>query len=189
MATTIRPNPEVRFTYAEYSLLPDDGRRHELMDGDFYVTPAPAPWHQTVSRRLQFELYQQLELKGVALVFNAPIDVILADTTVVQPDLAVVRTPRKSLVSGRGIEGPPDLVVEILSPSNRAHDEVLKKSIYARFGIPEYWVVDPDHGWIWVHRLEQGAYRLIDRFDRASTLRTDQFPEVSVALEPVFAPL
>jgi len=126
------------FTYREYALLPDDGRRHELIEGDFYVTPAPATMHQTVSRRLSHALMFQLEDTGLALVFNAPCDVILDENTVAQPDLAIVRMTRRELVSKRGIEGPPNVVVEILSPSPKGQDELLKKAVYARFNVPEY---------------------------------------------------
>jgi Uma2 family endonuclease len=176
------------FTYREYALLPDDGRRHELMEGDFYVTPAPTTMHQTVSRRLQHSLMLQLEDKGVALVFNAPCDVILDDTNVVQPDLAIVRMTRRELVSNRGIEGPPNVVVEILSPSSKGQDEFLKKSVYARFNVPEYWLVNPDLGFITIFRIMDGVYQEQTRLDRASTLTSVELPEVSVPLAPIFKP-
>jgi Uma2 family endonuclease len=181
-----RPGAEVPFTYREYALLPDDGRRHELIEGDFYVTPAPTPVHQTVSRRLQHALMTQLEDTGLAFVFDAPIDVILSDTTVVQPDLAIVRQIRREMISKRGIEGPPDVVVEILSPSSKGQDEFLKKSVYARFGIPEYWLLEPEHGFLSVFRAEACAYRLSSRLDRSSTLTSPEFAEISIPLGPVF---
>jgi Uma2 family endonuclease len=184
-----RAQSELLFTYREYVLLPDDGRRHELIEGDFYVTPAPAPCHQTVSRLLQYALMTQLEHTGVAFIFNAPIDVILSDTTIVQPDLAIVRQSRVELLSRRGIEGPPDVVVEILSPSSKGQDEFLKKSIYSRFGIPEYWLIDGDHGFISIFRAEGSAYRLHQRLDRASTLTSPGFPELSIPLAPIFRPM
>ncbi len=94
------------------------------------MNPAPTTIHQRVSRRLQQVLMQQLEEPGIAEVFDAPTDVILSETSVVQPDLAVVRIARKA-ASERGIEGPPDVVVEILSPGNSGHDELFKKMLYA----------------------------------------------------------
>ena len=179
----------VRLTYREYALLPDDGRRHELIEGDFYVTPAPSTFHQTVSRRLQYALMTQLEETGIALVFNAPCDVILSDTTVVEPDLAVVRLSRRELVSERGIEGPPDVVVEILSPSSKGQDQFLKRSVFAKFAIPEYWIVDPDHGWVTQLRLDDAStYQQHARLDRASTLTSPELPEISIALAPIFRP-
>lgn len=184
-----RSSAEVPFTYREYALLPDDGRRHELIEGDFYVTPAPTPMHQTVSRRLQHALMTQLEDTGVAFVFDAPIDVILSETTVVQPDLAIVRRARREVISKRGIEGPPDIVAEILSPSSRGQDEFLKKTVYARFGIPEYWLVDTEHGFITIFRAEASAYRVRQRLDRASTLTSAELGEISIPLAPIFREL
>lgn len=177
----------VQYSYEEYAALPSDGRRWELIDGEFEVNPAPATRHQTVSRRLQYELMQQLEEAGLALVFDAPTDVILSDHDVVQPDLAIVGATRKHIVSERGIEGPPDIVVEILSPGTRVLDRRVKSVTYARFGVPEYWIVDPDLGHIEQYRLDaSGSYGAPERFDRASTLGTPSFTEVSVDLAKVF---
>ena len=176
----------IPYTYADYEALPSDGRRWELIDGDFEVTPAPAPSHQTVSRRLQFQLMQQLEETGVASVFDAPIDVILSDSDVLQPDLAIVRTSRLHLVSGRGIEGPPDIVVEILSPSSRVMDRRVKPRTYARHAVPEYWIVDGEIGLVEIDRLGAEGFALDMRFDRASMLVTSSFPEVKVDLLRVF---
>ena len=182
------PQKTVPFTYREYALLPDDGRRHELIEGEFYVTPAPAPIHQRVSRRLQRVLMTQLEDTGLAEVFDAPIDVLLHDMTCLQPDLAIVRTDRRHLITRRAIEGPPDLVVEILSPSSKGQDQFLKRGTCAKFEIPEYWIVDPEHGSITVLRAEKGetVYTLTARFDRASTLRSVEFPQIEIALAPIF---
>lgn len=189
MVLSSRPPPRVPYTYQAYRHIPDDGRRWELMEGELYVTPAPSPFHQTVSRRLQYALMQALELPGIALIFNAPCDVILADTTVVQPDLAVVSCARRSIITARGIEGPPELVVEILSPSSKGQDEFLKRTVYAHFGIGEYWLVDPDHGFVEALKLLEQGYETCARLDRASTLCSLTFPQVAIALEPIFRPL
>jgi Uma2 family endonuclease len=139
-----------------------------------------------VSRLLQFALMQALEMTRIARVFNAPIDVILSDTTVVQPDLAVVRETRKEIITERGIEAAPDLVVEIFSQSTRGRDEVLKRGLYARFGVPEYWLVDPEYCFVDVLRLSGSGYGPPARFERNATLTSLEFPELSVPLAPVF---
>ena len=183
----VLPSKTVPFTYREYALLPDDGRRHELIEGDFYVTPAPRPLHQTVSRRLQQLLMQQLEDTGIAQVFNAPVDVLLDDTTCLQPDLVVIRLSRDEVVKETAIVGVPDLVVEILSPSHPGNDRFLKRGVYARFKVPEYWIVDPVNGFVTVLRSsEPGRYDLEARFDRTSTLTSEEFPELAVPLPRVF---
>jgi Uma2 family endonuclease len=173
------------YTYAEYAALPGDGRRWELIDGGFEVNPAPTPRHQRVSRRLQFALMQQLEEPGLAEVFNAPIDVILSEKDVLQPDLAIVAAGR-DIISDRGIEGPPDLVVEVLSPRTSVLDRRVKSVTYFVFGVLEYWVVDPDVGSVELFRPGADGYESAQRFDRASTLVTPSFGEVSIPLARVF---
>lgn len=175
------------FTYEEYAALPGDGRRWELLDGELEVTLTPSPRHQTVSRRLQFELMRTLEEPGRALVFNAPIDLILSPHQVLRPDLAIIRSDRQALITERGIEGPPDIVVEILSPGTRLLDQRLKKGVYARFGVQEYWMVDPVGGQVELYRLAPaGEFEIEQRFDRASHLTTPSFPEVNIELARVF---
>jgi Uma2 family endonuclease len=136
--------PPIKLGYEEYLVLPDDGRRHEIVDGAHHVSPAPRPWHQTVSRRLQFALYSQLELTGRGQVFDAPIDVILGPHDIVQPDLVYLTAEQAALVTDRAIEGAPALVVEILSASTRRHDVLVKAPLYLRHGVGRYWIVDPD---------------------------------------------
>ena len=187
--TAATPSGSVALTYEQYQYLPDDGRRYEIIEGELYATPAPGSFHQTVSRRLQFELMRCLEMPEIAYVFDALCDVLLADTTVIQPDLAIVSLARKSIISARAIEGPPEIVVEIFSPSTRGRDEHLKRSLYAKFGVKEYWLVDPELGQVQALALEGAEYKLRARFDRASTLDSVCFSEVGVKLEPVFRPL
>jgi Uma2 family endonuclease len=124
------------------------------MDGDLFVSPAPSTRHQTVSGRLQFALMQALEVPGLAQIFNAPCDVIFTPTSVVQPDLAIVSAARSHLITARAIEGVPDVLVEIISPASSDRDEHLKKRLYERHGVPEYWVVEPEHGFITVWRID-----------------------------------
>jgi len=143
-------HPPAKLGYREYCCFPDDGRRHEIIDGDHYVNPAPSTYHQTVSRRLQHQLYMQIELTGQGVVYNAPVDVQLTDHDIVQPDLVVVLTSRMQMITPTKIKGVPDLLVEILSPSTASNDATLKKQLYERVGVAEYWIVDPDN-----HTLEQ----------------------------------
>ena len=174
------------FTYRDYALVPEDVKRWELMEGDLFVSPSPSPRHQRISRRLQFWLMKLLEEPGLAEIFDAPIDVIFDDETVVQPDLVVLGADRAHIVTARGLEGVPNVVVEILSPTSGDRDHHLKRRIYERFGVPEYWVVDPDHGFVTAWRLEDGRYQLRARFDRSSTLSCPDFPAVNFPLLDVF---
>lgn len=131
------------------------GRRRKSTWPATDTTPSPSTTHQTVSKRLQHHLYTQVELAGLGLVFNAPCDVQLTDYDIVQPDLVVVLKDRTQMITPTKINGVPDLIVEILSPSTASNDTTLKKQLYERTGVAEYWIVDPDN-----QRLEQ--YRLVD---------------------------
>lgn len=137
---------KTKLGYAHYVCFPDDGRRHEIINGDHYVNPAPSTYHQTVSRRIQYQLYTQLELRDLGVVYNAPVDVQLSDHDIVQPDLVVVLHSKRTIITPTKIKGIPNLLVEILSPSSEGNDRTLKRDLYQRVGVPEYWIVDPfDH--------------------------------------------
>lgn len=147
-----------KLDYSDYLATPDDGKRYEIVQGDLYVTPSPTPMHQRVSRRLERQLEDWFHTRSLGEVFDAPIDLILTNHDVVVPDLLVVSDP--SSVSKRGVEGPPLLVVEILSPSTRKQDRGVKARRYAETGVEHYWIVDPDARRIECHRLTDGTYRL-----------------------------
>src|SRR5438132_4535687 len=139
----IPPGP-IKLTYEDYVDLPDDGRRYEILDGELEVSPAPAPRHQAVSLNLVWILHGHVQERGLGSVYYAPIDVILADTSIVQPDLVFIAAGRESIVSSRGIEGAPDLAVEILSPWSVRRDRVAKAARYARYDTRPYWRADRD---------------------------------------------
>lgn len=125
---TIRKSP-TKLTYNEYVLFPDDGNRHEIIDGRHYKNATPVPRHQAISRHIQFQLYQQVELTKLGQVIDSPIDLQLSDVDVVQPDLVVVLAENRIITQTR-IRGVPNLVIEILSPSNRKHDTELTKLFF-----------------------------------------------------------
>jgi len=148
---TARKSP-VKLTYDHYVLFPNDGNRHEIIDGRHYMNAAPNPRHQAVSRHIQFQLYEQIELKGHGEVINAPIDLQFSDCDVVQPDIVIVLKANR-IITPTKIKGVPDLVIEILSPSNRDHDRELKRQLYEQSQVPEYWIVDPDEQTVTRFRL------------------------------------
>lgn len=147
-----------RLTYGDYCLVPDDGRRYELLEGQLHVTPAPSPAHQHVSKRLFVILLRYFDEGGRGYVFYAPIDVILAEDDVVQPDHVVVQDAAQ--ISGRGIEGAPALLVEVISPSRADYDRTVKAQRYAARGVPHYWIVDPEARRLECFRLREGRYEL-----------------------------
>jgi len=178
---------DVRWTYEEYAALPDDGRRYQILDGDLEVTPAPPSAHQRVSRNLEFALVLHTRDRRLGAVYDAPIDVILGRNTIVQPDILYLSRARLGLVSKRGIEGAPDLVIEILSPSSEAVDRTRKLQLYARAGVNEYWIVDPDAETVEVHVSAGAAFTPAVRFARGDTLCSPLLPDLELPINEIFA--
>ncbi len=185
----ITERPPVRFTYEDYLLIPEDGKRHEIIDGEEYVAPAPNTRHQRITMRLSAFLFNHLEAHDLGEVFAAPIDVILSDYDVVQPDVLFVAKAHADRVGEHGITGAPDLIVEVLSEGNRRHDEVRKRKLYERFGVGEYWIVDPELETVKVYRMTDRGYVRAAEWSRENgdTLTTPLLPGFTLSLDALFA--
>jgi Uma2 family endonuclease len=164
----------------------DDGRLYELIDGEFFVTPSPNILHQRVTRELGVRLANYLQRSGAGEVLFAPTGVRLDDASVLEPDLLVVLREHAAIVGTQVIEGPPDLVVEVLSPGTARRDIGLKREKYRSRRIREYWIVDPVNGNVEVLVLEDEADVLFGRFTRKSTLRSSVLPDLEISLADVF---
>ena len=173
------PGERVILTYKNYEALPADGRRYEVHEGELSVTPAPSPRHQRILGNLNDIVRQHVKARGLGEVFFAPIDCILSDISIVQPDLVYLDTGRGGLVSNRGIEGPPTLVVEILSPSTMEIDRSTKRQLYARHGVPHYWIVDPEARTIEAYLLSEGGYQLVARATGPEVVSLPPFPDLA----------
>ena len=167
-----------RLTYEDYAALPDDGRRYELHEGELSVTPSPGLDHQDIVGNLFVMLRGHVNARGLGRVFVAPVDCILGDSTVVQPDIVFVETARRSLMSERGIEGAPTLVVEIISPPTVGIDRRRKLQLYARYAVPFYWIVDPPARTIEAYQLTHGAYREAGTLSGTSGVSLPPFPDL-----------
>jgi len=152
-------NPSrTRWTYAEFARLPSEtSTRYEIIDGELVVTPSPRPRHQEIVADLVRMLGGFVRGAGLGRLFPGPVDVLFAEGDYLVPDLVFVRKDRDGIVTDRGIEGPPDLIVEILSPSTTARDRGVKLERYRLYGVREYWIVDPDNRSVEVCRFEEGA--------------------------------
>jgi len=179
--------PPAVLTYLDYEALPADGRRYEIHDGELSVTAAPVPRHQRVLRDLHALLWDHVKSRGLGEVLFAPVAVILAETTIVEPDLVYLDSPRAALVSGRGIEGPPALVVEVLSPGTAAVDRGIKRQLYARYGIPHYWIVDPERRSIEAYVLAGATYRLEGRAAGSGHVSLPPFPDLAFVPESLWS--
>jgi Uma2 family endonuclease len=153
----------VILTYADYAELPDDGRRYELHQGELSVTPSPGTRHQLVKLNLVLILSRHIRAYRLGVLLDAPMDCILSDITVLQPDVVFIDAEHASIISERAIEGPPTLAVEVLSPSTVQIDRRRKAQLYASHGVPWYWIVDPVEQEIEAYALESGSYRLAGR--------------------------
>lgn len=153
----------LKWTCEDYARLPEDGLRHEIIAGEHFVNPSPDTQHQHVSKRLQYQLYTKIELSGHGLLFDAPMDVQLSEFDIVQPDLVVILNENVRKITPTKIKVAPHLVVEILSPSTAGNDRTIKKDLYERSGVSEYWIVDPFEQQVdqWV--LGDGKYHLAPR--------------------------
>ena len=146
-----------QWTYERYQELPDDGNRYEVLEGRLHVTPAPSSYHQLVSRRIQF-LFYELERAGQGQIYNAPVDLLMPGADPAQPDLVYVTREQEKFVTKRGIEGVPELLVEILSPSTAKRDRVDKLHIYRKAGVRRYLLVDVQARTLEVLLLEGDSY-------------------------------
>lgn len=176
-----RTAPSVRMTYDDLLALPDDGLRHELIDGEHFVSPSPGSAHQLIIGNLHVLIREFLREHPVGVVMLAPFDVVFSQHDVVGPDLIYFSQQRfKAVVGEKNASGAPDLAIEVLSPFSRRRDEVLKRRLYERTGVQEYWVVDPDLEAVKVYRLVDG------RYVRAAELSSEQGDSLTTPLLPDF---
>ncbi|HYF76283.1 MAG TPA: Uma2 family endonuclease [Symbiobacteriaceae bacterium] len=179
--------PGPRFTYEDYKLLPED-RRYEIIEGELLVTPAPTARHQGILLELAVKLSIHVKANGLGKVLPAPTDVILTNENIVQPDILFVSSRRLETINqSGGVHGAPDLVVEILSPSTASRDQIVKRKLYSRFGVREYWVVDPASASIEVLVLRDGGLETWRAFPSGTLLSSPLLPDLKIAIDEVFA--
>jgi Uma2 family endonuclease len=180
------PEGKIVLTYEDYVLLPNDRNRYEILDGELTVTPAPSTKHQSVSGNLFKLLRRHIDDRNLGKLFYAPIDLILESTSVLQPDLLFVSKARQHIITERAIEGAPDLVIEILSPTTSRTDRVTKAQIYARHAVPAYWIVDTEQEAIEIYLLETDGYRLAATLQGTTPTIAPPFRELEIAAKDVF---
>lgn len=181
----------LKFTYDEYLAFPEDGKRHELIDGDHYVTPAPLTQHQRIVATLHRLIGPVVHELALGTVLCAPVDVLLSQVDVVQPDFLFVSTARSSIITERNIQGAPDIVVEILSASTRKNDEGIKRTLYERAQVQEYWIIDPHSETVKIfHLLREGRYdsgQELPTKQAQATITTPFLPGLSLPLREIFS--
>jgi Uma2 family endonuclease len=170
-----------KLTYNDYALIPEDGQRHEIIDGEHYVTAAPFIPHQRLSFELSGRFWTYLRSQPIGQALSAPVDVLLSKHDIVQPDLLFISNERAGIAADpRNVRGAPDLLVEILSKSTRKLDEVLKLDLYERSGVLEYWIFDTYRRSVQAYRVEN------DRLVLAATLFAKAGDVLTTPLLPGF---
>ncbi len=184
--------PKGALTCADYAATPE-GERWELIDGALYhMAAAPNTKHHDVSDNAGDLVKAVIQPQRLGRIYRAPFALILSETNTVEPDLLYVSAARRHIITGRGCEGIPDLVVEILSPSNFAHDRAVKRELYARHGIPEYWILDPIPETVLALTDPAvnggvGEYATETLYQSGDTLTTDRIPGLAIAVADIFA--
>lgn len=180
------PTVQVRVGYADLPDLTDDGRRYEIHGGQLVVVPSPLPRHQ-MAVQAAFLLLHDYQRQAGGLVLAAPLDIVFDEFDVAQSDVVYFRAERRHLVDPDAVtRHPPDLAVEVLSPSTAAADRGRKTEMFAAYGVPEYWIVDPISRRIEVRALDGGAYRLAQAASAEGIVRSVVFPNLTFAAARLF---
>ena len=185
----MRPTPGVKLTYDDFLLFPDDGQRHELIDGEHYVTLSPNTAHQRIVGKLHLALGRYLEMHPIGELFLAPFDVVFSQFDVVEPDLLYITAERRpEVLTKQHVRGAPDLVIEVGSPGTRRRDETIKRRLYERAGVIEYWVVDPELEVVRIYEPRGDGYARARELsgEADDTLTSPLFPGLELRLQTIF---
>ena len=174
-----------KYTYEDYLKTPDDVR-YELIEGDLLMTPSPVTKHQRILRELGFELLSFIKDKDLGEIFLAPFDVHLDNENVVEPDILFISKQRLHIIGEKNVQGPPDLVIEILSESTANRDLVQKKRLYAKFGVKEYWIVIPGEEIVEIYTLKDALYVLCKSFGKENAIESPLLKGLKIDLKKIF---
>ena len=187
MALT-RPQATKFWTYEDLLELPDDGRRREIIDGELFELATPPLDHASTVMALIMRFAPVVSAVGGRL-FTGPLDVFFGGADPVEPDLMILLPEHLGCIKKRGIEGPPDILIEALSPSNPEHDRIRKRALYARGGVREYWLASPEAASIEVLVLVDGAYRTHIRAAGDEIVTSNVLADLAFPASEVFIPI
>lgn len=181
----VTQKPKRKLTYEDYAKTPE-GERWELIDGELIMPPSPKEAHQSVQANLGAPMLLFARENDLGKVYFAPFDVVLSDTDTVQPDLLFVSKERLHIITDDNIQGAPDLVVEIRSPSTARQDWTVKRELYARHGVREYWLVDPEAATVAVLLLDGGELKVAGVYSEEDRLTSAALDGFTIALADIF---
>ena len=174
-----------KLTYQDYANM-DGDERYELHDGELILIPSPNTAHQTTSMKIGYRMFSFVEENDLGQVFSAPYDVLFSDTQAVQPDILFVSNEREHIRTPANIQGAPDMIVEVLSPSSVRRDWSYKRELYASYGVREYWIVDPVHQIVSVMLLQDEELKIVGAYTQGDTVTSSTLEGFSVSLNDIF---
>ncbi len=181
------PPEQGRWTYDDWLRLPDDGFRYEILNGELHMTPPPSISHQNAVTELAAQMRDFAKQTGKGIVLVSPVGVRLPGQSVpVQPDVIFVRADRREIIGEDDVQGAPDLVVEVLSPSNWIYDRREKLQAYRQAGVPEYWIIDCRARTLEIRVLEQGQYILLGELHSGDTAKSRAFSGFELFVDDLF---
>jgi len=174
-------------TYDDYCLLPDDGNRYQVIEGELFVSPAPRTTHQDIVFELAALLRAYVKARRLGKVYISPTDVVLGPTTVIQPDILFIRRENMGIITELNIQGPPDLCIEILSPGTESVDRERKMAVYARYGVQEYWIINPMRQMVSIYVRDDGIFALKAEATGNDTVPSDVVTGFQTSARSIFA--
>ena len=175
----------IKFTYEDYLHFPED-KRYEIIDGEVHMVPSPVPYHQMVLGNLYLRLCEFVDKKGIGEVYLAPLDVVLSEIDVVQPDIMFISKERLNIITEKNIQGAPDLIVEIISPTSEYRDRVIKRKLYSKYEVKEYWLVDLEKKEIEVMALGESGLETVKIYKKTDILESLVLKGIKIKLDDIF---
>jgi Uma2 family endonuclease len=178
---------KIKFTYRDYKSLPEsETKRYELLEGELVMVPSPTTYHQRISWNLERIIGDFMQKYDLGFIYDAPLDVVFSQEDVAQPDILFIFKERSEIITEDNIRGAPDLIVEILSPATAERDRTYKRTLYARHGVKEYWIVDPDKQAIEVMTLGEAGFETVSVSKKEETLTSPLLKGLRLNLKEVF---
>ena len=173
-------------TAEDYYNLPDNGLRYQLIEGELYMAPVPNLYHQTISGNLEFMFRSYLEQNPLGILLHASVDAVFHAESIWQPDIFIVLNANRHILKEQLCEGVPDFIVEILSPNNRELDLHTKRAVYARRGVTEYRIVDPNAKEMLIYRFDENISEPVTRLKSPASAKSPLFPGLTIELDAMF---
>ena len=180
-------NTNIKFSYRDYRSLPEsDTKRYELIEGELIAVPSPSTYHQRIAGNLEYILREFVQTSNLGYIYDAPCDVVLSEENVLQPDILFITRERSQIITKENIQGSPDLVIEILCPSTAERDRTHKRTLYARYGVREYWIVDPDERTVEIMTLREEGSEAVGVYQGEARVESPLLSGLMIDLKRIF---